>query len=259
MKLANTPSDFPFPNTIDLTSNIEKSPYHLALCTIPASPEKKGFQVISPTISLLLIDGKLSLINTAGEVIEIRPHEGLHLFEGSSFRLKGEAGSRFLVASSEKHCLRNVLALGDKLESIPLSSYRVTKPWGWERWYTQNNLAAPYALKLICMEKGARSSLQSHNLKRESTLVISGKASVLSGILAPENPNEVIDSSKLTEESFTPFEGWSNQVRELHRVIARETYLTVEISTIELDDVIRWQDDQNRPHGRIDSEHTQSL
>ena len=43
---------------------------------------------------------------------------------------------------------------------------------------------------------------------------------------------------------------------ELHRVIARCDYTAIEVSTPELDDVIRWQDDTGRGHGRIESEHT---
>jgi hypothetical protein len=49
--------------------------------------------------------------------------------------------------------------------------------------------------------------------------------------------------------------GWSSEHRELHRVIANSNYISIEISTPELDDVIRWEDDNDRGNGRIDSEH----
>ena len=38
------------------------------------------------------------------------------------------------------------------------------------------------------------------------------------------------------------------------RVIARSTYIAIEISTPELDDVIRWEDDNIRKSGKIGSE-----
>ena len=41
----------------------------------------------------------------------------------------------------------------------------------------------------------------------------------------------------------------------IHRVIALTDLLMIEASTLELDDVFRLQDDANRSHGKIDSEH----
>ena len=41
----------------------------------------------------------------------------------------------------------------------------------------------------------------------------------------------------------------------IHRMIADTKLRFVEASTCHLDDVIRLQDDANRLHGRIDSEH----
>ena len=38
-------------------------------------------------------------------------------------------------------------------------------------------------------------------------------------------------------------------------MIAEKDYTAIEVSTPELDDVIRWQDDSNRNHGRIEKEH----
>ena len=38
-------------------------------------------------------------------------------------------------------------------------------------------------------------------------------------------------------------------------IIASEDYTAIEVSTPELDDVIRWQDDTDRGSGRLDHEH----
>ena len=42
---------------------------------------------------------------------------------------------------------------------------------------------------------------------------------------------------------------------QIHRVIALTDLIFIEASSIELDDVIRLNDDTNRGHGKINSEH----
>ena len=43
-----------------------------------------------------------------------------------------------------------------------------------------------------------------------------------------------------------------------HRVIALTDIILQEVSTPEIDDVVRIQDDAERPDGRIENEHTQN-
>jgi quercetin dioxygenase-like cupin family protein len=136
-----------------------------------------------------------------------------------------------------------------------VSDYTVHKPWGSEVWYTRNLPAVPYALKRIRMTEGHQSSLQSHRRKLETNYVIEGEATVLSGATAPDDLDAVIDMARLTTTVHRPRSGWTNPPNDLHRVIARTDYTSIEISTPELDDVIRWQDDAGRGHGRIESEH----
>jgi quercetin dioxygenase-like cupin family protein len=136
-----------------------------------------------------------------------------------------------------------------------VSDYTVDKPWGSEVWYTRNLPDVPYALKRIRMTEGHQSSLQSHRQKLETNYVIEGEATVLSGANAPDDLNATIDLGDLTTTVHRPRSGWSNPPGELHRVIARSDYTSIEVSTPELDDVIRWQDDAGRGHGRIESEH----
>ena len=138
---------------------------------------------------------------------------------------------------------------------MPLSSYKVDKPWGFENWYTDNLDNPQYALKRIHMEKGFQSSLQSHEFKSETNFVIEGEALVLFGLEAPKDTSKEIVIENLDKKIYSPYSGWSNKVNELHRVIAHTSYDAIEISTPELDDVIRWADDSNRSSGRIDTEH----
>lgn len=48
----------------------------------------------------------------------------------------------------------------------------VEKPWGSERWIA---VSEHYALKLIRLNKGSRTSLQYHNLKEEHIYLWEGK------------------------------------------------------------------------------------
>ena len=86
----------------------------------------------------------------------------------------------------------------------------------------------------------------------ETNVVVIGEAKVLFGKEAPKDISLKIDINELDEKIYKPFDGWSNKVNELHRVIAYTTYDAIEISTPELDDVIRWEDDSNRSSGKID-------
>jgi mannose-6-phosphate isomerase-like protein (cupin superfamily) len=147
-------------------------------------------------------------------------------------------------------------AAGDPCPSA--ADYTVGKPWGHEVWYTQNLPGLPYALKQIHMTAGHQSSLQSHEHKRETNYVVEGEATVLDGLAAPRDLGATVDVARLRTSVHGPRSGWTSQRRELHRVIARTDYTSIEISTPELDDVIRWQDDTGRAHGRIAAEHAEA-
>jgi D-sedoheptulose 7-phosphate isomerase len=141
-------------------------------------------------------------------------------------------------------------------EGFPaVSGYTVKKPWGHEVWYTENLTDPGYALKQIHMTAGHRSSLQSHQRKTETNYVIAGQATVLNDLRAPNDPEAIIDAETIPTAVYGPGSGWSSAPGILHRVMARSDYTSIELSTPELDDVIRWQDDIQRGHGRIESEH----
>lgn len=129
-----------------------------------------------------------------------------------------------------------------KSHELDLSTYKVDKPWGYELWLELNEF---YAFKLIHMKKGNRSSLQWHDRKVEANYVIDGEAEVLL-----ED-----DSGELKSHVFKAGTGWVVPVRRKHRVIAKEDYTALEVSTPHLDDVVRFQDDTNRPDGKIETEH----
>ena len=129
-----------------------------------------------------------------------------------------------------------------KPDNLSVSEYRVEKPWGHELWLELNEF---YAYKLIHMKKGNRCSLQSHDYKIEANYVIEGEAEVLL-----EN-----DKGEMESKIYTKGMGWTVPLNRKHRVIARESYTALEVSTPHLNDVVRYEDDTNRESGKIYSEH----
>jgi mannose-6-phosphate isomerase-like protein (cupin superfamily) len=143
----------------------------------------------------------------------------------------------------------------DTARILKLSDYTVAKPWGEEQWYTQNLTDPGYALKRISMRAGHQSSLQSHQWKCETNYVIEGRATVLGGSPAPVDLTGTVDVRSLDVQPYEVGTGWTSAPNVLHRVVAEVDYTAIEVSTPELDDVIRWADDSGRSHGRISSEH----
>lgn len=109
----------------------------------------------------------------------------------------------------------------------------VEKPWGREIWVA---VTGHYALKIIEFNKGARSSLQYHQQKHEHIYVDSGK-------LLMDWENEAGELEQITLRAGEVIE---NKPLRKHRVTALEDTRLIEVSTPELDDVIRLDDDYDR-------------
>lgn len=144
------------------------------------------------------------------------------------------------------------------------SPHLVSKPWGYEQWLC-DGIRMPYALKKILFRSGNRSSLQVHEFKKETNHVISGTGILvigttvfpcrdyLDGKISDDTVNQYLqDLVEIPLESGMTFDVTPGII---HRVIATTDLIFVEASTSELDDVIRLQDDANRPHGKIKEEH----
>lgn len=113
---------------------------------------------------------------------------------------------------------------------------RVEKPWGYEVHWVHAN--APYMGKLIHINAGARLSLQVHDQKQESWLVVSGQAAVLW-----EN-----EHGELMQTALEPGQGYSTAIGQRHRLIGISDCDVVEASTPELGTTWRLEDDYARPH-----------
>jgi mannose-6-phosphate isomerase len=110
---------------------------------------------------------------------------------------------------------------------------RVDKPWGHELIWTHTD---HYVGKLIVIDAGRRLSLQKHLEKDESILVISGRLRL--HLEADNGAIEVIE--------LGPGDHRRVPVGRIHRFEAIERTELVEVSTPQLDDVIRLEDDYGR-------------
>lgn len=112
---------------------------------------------------------------------------------------------------------------------------RVEKPWGYElHWVFED---APYMGKVLHINKGARLSLQVHDEKQESWLIIQGEAKVI----WDNNQGELI------ETTLVPGKGFSTKVGQRHRLIAITDCDIIEVSTPEMGTTWRLEDDYSRP------------
>ena len=109
----------------------------------------------------------------------------------------------------------------------------VEKPWGREFWVAHTDR---YAFKIIEIKAGTRASLQYHVKKHEHIYVDSG-------ILKMEWEDEAGQMQTLV---LHPGDVVENRPGRKHRAIAVENVRLLEVSTPELDDVVRVQDDYNR-------------
>jgi mannose-6-phosphate isomerase-like protein (cupin superfamily) len=109
----------------------------------------------------------------------------------------------------------------------------VEKPWGRECWIAHTDR---YALKIIEFKKGSRSSLQYHVRKHEHIYVDIG-------LLEIEHEDDEGNMEILVLRSGDVIE---NKPGRKHRVTALEDVRLIEVSTPELDDVVRVEDDYKR-------------
>jgi len=110
---------------------------------------------------------------------------------------------------------------------------KIEKPWGFELLFA---LTPKYAGKLLFVKKGHRLSLQYHREKDESMYLYEGKALM------------EIENSDGQRTSLVAEAGYCLRIPPAtrHRVEAIEDTMLFEVSTPELDDVVRLEDDYKR-------------
>jgi mannose-6-phosphate isomerase len=109
----------------------------------------------------------------------------------------------------------------------------VPKPWGYEKVWAETER---YVGKLLHIQAGRRLSLQFHRLKDETLLLLSGRMILMVGKQGEELARELLEA------------GGSYHIAPgtIHRMEAVEDCDLVEVSTPELEDVVRLEDDFGR-------------
>lgn len=119
------------------------------------------------------------------------------------------------------------------------------KPWGREIWFAHSD---KYAGKILVVKKGARLSLQYHETKAETQYLYSGKVKLTIGT----------DENNLKEIVMNPGDKYDIYPYTIHRIEGLEDSEIFEVSTPELEDVVRISDDYKRPdkgnHEELDKE-----
>ena len=110
---------------------------------------------------------------------------------------------------------------------------KVEKPWGYELWWALTDV---YAGKILHVERGHRLSLQFHEAKDESAYLLSGR------LLLTKGPSE----GELTTVEVGAGDTWRNLPGDVHTIEALEDSTVLEVSTPELDDVVRLSDSYGR-------------
>jgi mannose-6-phosphate isomerase len=121
---------------------------------------------------------------------------------------------------------------------------REEKPWGYELLLARTD---KYAGKILCIRAGHRLSLHHHSVKDETLFLLEGDSELELDIGAAEP----IRQRMAAGESYRVRPG------QRHRLRAVTDARILEVSTPDLDDVVRWEDDYARclgPSDRPDAE-----
>jgi mannose-6-phosphate isomerase len=109
----------------------------------------------------------------------------------------------------------------------------VDKPWGHELWWAETN---HYAGKILVVNAGEALSLQYHREKDETSYLLSGKLRLTQGLAA----------EALSEQVIEPGQAWRNEPGTVHSIEALEDSVVLEVSTPQLEDVVRLEDRYGR-------------
>jgi quercetin dioxygenase-like cupin family protein len=112
---------------------------------------------------------------------------------------------------------------------------RIEKPWGYELHWAKT---AKYVGKIIHINAGHALSLQYHNIKDETIMVWTGKIKF-----------EIKEKGRIFTRELLPLERVHVPPGTVHRMTAIEDSDILEVSTPELDDVVRLSDRYGRDTG----------
>jgi len=136
----------------------------------------------------------------------------------------------------------------------------IDKPWGYEKWIAEGSPNFKYALKEILFKSKFKSSLQFHEFKEETSYIQKGSGILhyhpkpinvkewKSGQYSDNEINDILFNMDTVELSA----GMVYHIKSgiIHQVEAITDITIIEASTVELDDVIRINDEWGRNDGK---------
>jgi mannose-6-phosphate isomerase len=120
------------------------------------------------------------------------------------------------------------------IEQFAFEPERVAKPWGHELIWA---LSEAYAGKVLSVKAGHELSLQFHREKDESWYVLEGRA---------ELDLAAAGEKTTSTEVVTPGAAFRIRPGTVHKIRALEDTVILEVSTPQLDDVVRLEDAYGR-------------
>ena len=115
-----------------------------------------------------------------------------------------------------------------RVAQVPGRPKIIEKPWGREIWYAHTDR---YAGKILEVTRGHLLSLQKHRVKHETLYLLSGRVRLTLG-------DREVEWAPGTAVEIAP--------ETVHRMEALEDSVLLEVSTPELDDVVRLEDRYGR-------------
>ncbi len=120
------------------------------------------------------------------------------------------------------------------LDRFAIEPEKVDKPWGHELIWAKTG---QFAGKILFVKAGHSLSLQFHKVKDEAWYVLSGRAQLELGAMGER---------MLNSEVVGPGAAFHFQPGTVHRLTAVEDTTILEVSTPQLDDVVRLEDRYGR-------------
>jgi len=120
-----------------------------------------------------------------------------------------------------------------KFSNSPFAK-KIEKPWGYEiHWVPEDE---PYMGKVLHINEGKRLSLQVHDQKQESWLLLNGRVKIVW-----DNQN-----GELIETELENGKGYSCSLGQRHRLVGITDCDVLEVSTPEIGTTYRLEDDYKR-------------
>jgi len=127
-------------------------------------------------------------------------------------------------------------AMNAEASPFSFAARRVEKPWGYELIWADTER---YVGKLLFVRAGQALSLQYHERKDEAWLVQDGRASLELGTVGDDSSMHTVEIGAGDAFRYRP--------GTVHRITAIQDTTILEVSTPDLDDVVRLEDRYGRP------------